>query len=84
VTNRVYVTNEGDDTVSVVDGATNTVSATIPVGVAPLGVAVSETFNRIYVVNSADGTVSIIDGTTNTVIDTVAVGANPQFIGVLE
>ena len=69
VTNTVYLTNNLDDKLSVVDGATDTVS---------------ESFNRIYVVNSTDGTVSIIDSTTNTVIDTVAVEANPQFIGDLE
>src|SRR2546422_516448 len=31
---RAYVTNEGDGTVSVIDTATNTVVATIPVGTA--------------------------------------------------
>ncbi|MFI1479566.1 YncE family protein, partial [Streptomyces griseofuscus] len=30
-----YVTNEGDDTVSVIDTATQTVTATIPVGTVP-------------------------------------------------
>ena len=35
-----YVTNLLDNTVSVIDAATNTVVATIPVGNSPVGVAV--------------------------------------------
>ena len=35
-----YITNEGDNTVSVIDTATNTVTATIPVGNGAWGVAV--------------------------------------------
>ena len=38
---RAYVTNYVDNTVSVIDTATNTVVATIPVGIQPLGVAVT-------------------------------------------
>ena len=34
----VYVTDEGNDTVSVIDAATGTVTAAIPVGTAPDGV----------------------------------------------
>jgi YVTN family beta-propeller protein len=36
-TNRIYVSNQYDSTVSVIDGATNTVIATIPVGLGPWG-----------------------------------------------
>src|SRR5436309_688383 len=38
---RAYVTDEGSHTVSVIDTATNTVVATIPVGVGPVGVAIT-------------------------------------------
>ena len=50
-TNRIYVANETSNNVSVIDGATNTVVATVTVGVAPSGVAVNPTTNRIYVAN---------------------------------
>jgi YVTN family beta-propeller protein len=36
-----YVTNSAENTVSVIDTATNTVLTTIPVGLSPAGVAVS-------------------------------------------
>jgi len=56
---RAYVTNRGDDTVSVLDTTRNTVVATIPVGHAPVGVAVDPAAHRAYVAN-ADGIVSVL------------------------
>ena len=38
---RGYVTNESSNNVSVIDTATNTVVATIPVGAQPRGIAVT-------------------------------------------
>ena len=40
-------------TVSVIATATNTVIATIPVGVAPIGVAVTPDGSKVYVANFA-------------------------------
>ena len=54
-TNRIYVVNAFfDNTVSVIDGATNTVVATVPVGNSPWDVAVNPSTNRIYVANAVD------------------------------
>ena len=61
-----------------IDGATNTVTATIPVGSKPIGVGVDPSTHTVYVANESDSTVSVIDGTTNTVTATVAVGSNPS------
>ena len=47
-----YVTNAGGDTVSVIDTATNTVNATIPVGDRPSAVAVNPDGTLAYVANS--------------------------------
>ena len=66
----------GDDTVSVIDTATNTVTATIPVGHEPFGVAVHPDGSTVYVTNSGDGTISVIDTATNTVITTITVGGD--------
>jgi YVTN family beta-propeller protein len=70
-----YITNEGDDTVSVIDTTTNAVTATIPVGSNPFGVAVHPDGTRVYVTNSHEGTVSVIDTITNAVIDLITVGS---------
>ncbi|WP_235550673.1 hypothetical protein [Paenibacillus sp. Soil750] len=40
-TNRIYVTNTTNNNVSVINGITNTVVATIPVGSNPRSVAVN-------------------------------------------
>ena len=77
-TDRVYVAN-GDGTVSVIDGATNAVIATIPVVTPPVfnsfpcSVGVNATTNRVYAANFTDDTVSVIDGATNAVIATIPV-----------
>jgi len=51
-TKRVYVANFNVSYVAVIDGTTNTVVATIPVGFAPRGVGVNPATNRVYVCTS--------------------------------
>jgi YVTN family beta-propeller protein len=62
-THTVYVANNGDGTVSVIDGSTRTVTATVPVGKHPtfVGVAVDAATHTDYVAKSEDGTVSVIE-----------------------
>lgn len=80
-----YITNNGSDTVSVIDTATNMVVATIPIGHGPLGVAVNQNGTRVYTANhepDVNGySVSVIDAATNTVISAVPMG-NHQTSGV--
>ena len=77
VPGRVYVANFASDTVSVIDTATNTVIATVPVGDGPRGVGVTPDATRVYVANEQSDTVSVIDTATNAVVATVAVGDWP-------
>ena len=85
---HLYVTNQADRTVSVVDTATNAVTATIPVGVAsgPVAVAVSPDSSLAYVVNlsiSSPDSVSVIDTATNTVIGApIPVGTSSDGVAV--
>ncbi len=44
---KVYVANNGDDTVSVISTATYTVTTIIPVGVEPTGLAVTPDGNKV-------------------------------------
>src|SRR5258708_26062484 len=71
VTNRVYVTNNGDTTVSVIDGSTNKVVATVTVGLSPNGIDVDLETNTVYVANYNANSPSVIDGATNTVKATI-------------
>jgi YVTN family beta-propeller protein len=72
------VANETDGTVSVIDGDTNTVTATIPVGSFPFGVAADPGTKTIYVTNSGDNTVSVINGNKNKVSATIPWAASRQ------
>jgi YVTN family beta-propeller protein len=46
---NAYITNASSNTVSVIDTATDTVIATIPVSLHPFGVAVSPDGSKVYV-----------------------------------
>jgi YVTN family beta-propeller protein len=76
------VANLQDNTVSVIDGATNTVTATVTVGNGADAVGVDPTTDTVYVANQDDNTVSVINGATNTVTATVTVGNEPDAVGV--
>ncbi len=77
-----YITNVDSNTVSVIDTATNAVTATVPVGASPAGVAVHPAGTRVYVTNFESSTVSVIDTGTNTVLTTVPVGVYPFGVAV--
>jgi YVTN family beta-propeller protein len=77
-----YITNTGDNTVSVIDIASNTVIKTVNVGRYPFGVASSQDGTRVYVANQNDETVSVIDTATNTVIKTVLIKRRPWGLAV--
>ncbi len=76
----VYVANALDGTVSVIDAATSAVTATIPVGAYPLGVAVDPAAGTVYTANEGDGTVSVIDAATRAVTATIPVGSLPRAV----
>jgi YVTN family beta-propeller protein len=64
-TRRVYVPNQQDNTVSVIDtdpasANYNHVIAVIPVGASPYSAAVSPDGTRVYVANAVSDTVSVI------------------------
>ena len=68
VTNKLYVMNAGDNTVSVIDFANNSQIAPIPVGMGPYFGIVNPVTNRIYVVNETDSSISVIgDGNSDPV-----------------
>src|SRR5712671_3141612 len=75
---NAYITNMGSNSVSVINTATNTVIATIPVGNLPFAVAVSPDGRKVYVTDDTSNlhsdTMSVIDTATNTVTATIPVG----------
>ena len=65
-----------------ISGRTNTVTAAIPVGNGPVGVAVNPPTGAVYVTNIKNGTVSVISSRTNTVTATIPVGNGPVGVAV--
>jgi len=79
---HAYVTNYSSNEVSVVDTASNTVTATIPVDTGPWEVAVTPDGHRAYVTDNDANNVSVIDTASNTVTATIPVGISPQAVAV--
>jgi YVTN family beta-propeller protein len=83
---HAYVTN-GDNAVSVINTASNTVTNSIPVGGFPFAVAVSPDGTHLYVTNATASTVTVIDinpssPTYNAVTATIPVGPAPLGVAV--
>ena len=74
--------SSGNGMVSAINTASGLVTATIPVGSFPYGVAVSPDDSRVYVANLGSNTVSVIDTASNTVTDTIPVGGPPAGVAV--
>ena len=79
---NAYITNLDANTVSVIDTTSNTVTATIPVGSIPLGVAVTPDGSTVYVANEGANTVSVIAMASNTVTATIPGFSEPIAFGV--
>ena len=79
-----YITSwgEGSGILSVIDTATDNVTATVPVGIWPYTVAVNPAGTKAYVVNAGSRTVSVIDTTINKVTATVNVGNYPWEVAI--
>jgi len=78
----VYVANEAGGSLWVIDPATNTVTAIIPVGSLPAGVAANHLGSAVYVANSGSNNVSAINPVTDKVIATIPVGQDPTAVAV--
>jgi len=82
VTNTIYSVNRGGmngGSVSVINGATNTVTATIsPLYAVGYEAAVDPVTNRAYF-TTENGTVTVVDGATNTVTATVSASRGFSF-----
>ncbi len=81
-TNRAYVANSSDGSVSVIDIVDGKVIDTITVNTGPFAMAAHPTANLVYVTHNQLDIVSVIDTTTNQVLTTVNVGDNPYDVAV--
>ncbi len=82
VTNKIYVANNSSASVSVIDGAVNTVK-TVATGASPFAEAVNPVTDKIYIANNAGSSenVTVIDGLTNSTL-TIPSGITPYSLAV--
>ena len=87
----VYVVNQNDNTVSVLNGATCNATVTsgckeraptVRVGLSPTGVIVNQATQTIYVTNGTNDTVSVINARTCNATDHAGCGHTPPTIAV--
>jgi len=76
-----YITNGGDNTVSVVDTTAQRVIGVIPVGAFPHGLRVSPDGKQVWVANLKGGTVSVIDTESRKQVAQIAAGKGPAQVG---
>ncbi|MBI3485460.1 beta-propeller fold lactonase family protein [Candidatus Daviesbacteria bacterium] len=85
---HIYVANRDDNTISVINGLTNTVVNTLTTGNVPRGLVVDIPNNRLYVTNTTDNSVWVYDTTTETRVQiggvnvSIPVGTDPRRVAV--
>jgi YVTN family beta-propeller protein len=88
---RVFVSNAGNDSITVIDAATNTVSAEIPIripgletlrGVLPIGMAFHEKTGWLLVAEAGINAVAVIDPRERRVVGHLPAGWFPTRVGL--
>ncbi|MEL7211100.1 MAG: YVTN family beta-propeller repeat protein [Pseudomonadota bacterium] len=75
---EIWVSNEKDDTISVIDIETLEVVRTIEVGERPRGITFSKDYSVLYVCASDSDTVQVIDPETGKVLHELPSGEDPE------
>jgi YVTN family beta-propeller protein len=81
-TNQVFVANLDGNSVAVIDGTRNRITAVVPVGKRPAAVAIDQASGMVYVANTGEALLTVIDPTTNGVLATWATGNGPVAVVV--
>jgi PQQ-dependent catabolism-associated beta-propeller protein len=74
----IYVSNEKDNTITVLDSATMNVTATWKVGRRPRGVTISNDGKWLYVCASDDSRVDVVDTSNGRVVRSLKSGPDPE------
>lgn len=70
---RLYVANAGSDSISVIDLATGTARAHIPVGANPRGLVLNGDNTLLYVHSALDGTITTINTSSLAIVDVMPI-----------
>nr|WP_231979445.1 YncE family protein [Tessaracoccus coleopterorum] len=78
----VYVTNAGDDTMSVYEADSLELRATIDLSAGPHGLRASPDGSTVVVANTTAGAIDVVDTATNAVAASIPVGDSPPQVAV--
>lgn len=81
-TGRIFITNEKGDSVSVINGSTLAVEATIEIGERPRGIGISPDGSEVYVAVSEENKIKVIDPESLKVIREFEAGSDPETFAV--
>lgn len=81
-TGRIFVTNERDDTVSVLNGSSHKVEATVKVGERPRGIGISPDGSEIYVAISEENKIIALDPKSLKILREFNAGQDPEAFAV--
>ena len=74
---KVYIAEKGSNDVRVINAPTDEELAKIPVGAAPVAIAVDNSVNKAYVANGGEKTISVIDTLTHKVVASITTADKP-------
>ncbi|MFK8079597.1 MAG: PQQ-dependent catabolism-associated beta-propeller protein [Granulosicoccus sp.] len=78
----IYVSNEKDNTISVIDGESLEVVETIDVGQRPRGIVLSNDGKLLYMCTSDDNHVEVMDVETKEILHTLPSGPDPELMAL--
>ena len=79
---RIYVTNSADDTVDVIDAATNQIVQVLRGIELPHGIAFSPDGTRVYVSNESESVLDVVDRKTGEILHKIPLSGRPNNIAV--
>jgi PQQ-dependent catabolism-associated beta-propeller protein len=81
-TGRIFVTNEKGDSVSVINGTTLEIEATIEIGERPRGIGVSPDGSELYVAVSEENKIKVVDPASLKILREFEAGSDPETFAV--
>ena len=72
-TDRVFVTNNYADTVSVIDGSTNSLVSVFKVGSGPFGIGINPETDILYVARGHNDILTVVDGSTHNIKENIEI-----------
>lgn len=79
---KIYVSNEKDNTISILDGKSYKLLKTVKVGQRPRGVILSKDQTQLYICASDDDRIEVLDLKTLKIVDILPSGPDPELMKI--